>query len=39
MIEFVIDNIFAMIDGRVLKQRVGISMGKECVPLLADLFR
>ena len=31
MIEFVID-------GRVLKQRMGISMGKECVSILVDLF-
>jgi len=38
MIEFVIDNIFVMIDERVLKHTVGISMGKECVPLLSDLF-
>jgi len=38
MLEFVIDNIFAMFDGRVLQQTVGIHMGTHCPPLHADLF-
>ena len=38
MIAFVIDNIYAMIDELVFKQTVCISTGKECDPLLADLF-
>ena len=38
MLEFLIDNIFAMFSGRVLQQTVGIPMGTNCAPLLADLF-
>ena len=38
MLEFVIDNIFAMFDGRVLQQTVGIHIGTNCPPLLVDLF-
>jgi hypothetical protein len=30
MLEFVIDNIFAMFDGRVLQQTVGIHIGTNC---------
>jgi hypothetical protein len=39
MLEFVIDNIFVIFGGRVFQQTVGIPMGTNCVPLLADLFR
>ena len=38
MLEFLIDNIFAMFDGRVFQQIVAISMGTNCAPLLASLF-
>ena len=38
MLEFLIDNIFAMFGGRVFQQTVGISMSTSCAPLLADLF-
>jgi len=38
MLEFLIDNIFVMFDGRVLQQAVGILMGTNCAPLLAELF-
>jgi hypothetical protein len=38
MLEFLIDNIFAMCDGRVFQQTVGINMDTNCPPLLADLF-
>ena len=38
MLEFLIDNIFAMFGGHVFQQTVGISMGTNCAPLLADLF-
>jgi hypothetical protein len=38
MLEFLIDNIFAMLGGRVFQQTVGIHMGINCAPLLADLF-
>jgi hypothetical protein len=38
MLEFLIDNIFVMLGGRVFQQTVDISMGTNCAPLLADLF-
>ena len=38
MLEFFIDNIFAMFGGRVFQQTVGIHMGTNCAPLLTDLF-
>jgi hypothetical protein len=33
-----IDNIFVMFGGHVFQQTVGIPMGTNCAPLLADLF-
>jgi hypothetical protein len=38
MLEFLIDNIFVMFGGRVFQQTVGIPMGTNCAPLLANLF-
>ena len=38
ILEFLIDNLFVIFDGRVLQQTVGISMGANCAPLLACLF-
>ena len=38
MHEFLIDNIFVFFGGRVFQQTVGIPMGTNCAPLLADLF-
>ena len=38
MLEFLIDNIFVMFGGCVFQQTVGIPMGTNCAPLLADLF-
>ena len=38
MLDFLIDNIFLMFGGRVFQQTVGIPMGTNCAPLLADLF-
>jgi hypothetical protein len=38
MLEFLIDNIFAMFGGRVFQQTVGIPMDTNCASLLADLF-
>jgi hypothetical protein len=38
MFEDLIDNIFAMLGGRVFQQTVGIPMDTNCAPLLADLF-
>ena len=38
MIEFLIDNIFVQFGGRLFPQMIGIPMGTNCAPLLADLF-
>ena len=38
MLDFLIDNIFVTFGGRVFQQTVGIPMGTNCAPLLADLF-
>jgi hypothetical protein len=38
VLECLIDNIFVMFGGRVFRQTVGIPMGTNCAPLLADLF-
>ena len=38
MLEFLIDSIFFVFGGCVFQQTVGIPMGTNCAPLLADLF-
>ena len=38
MIEFLIDNIFVQFGGRLFLLVIGIPMGTNCAPLLADLF-
>ena len=38
MPKFLIDNIFVVFGGTVLQQTIGIPMGTNCAPLLADLF-
>jgi len=38
MLEFLIDNIFAIFGGRIFQQTVSIPMATNCAPLLADLF-
>ena len=38
MIEFLIDNILMQFGGRLFRQVIGIPMGTNCAPLLADLF-
>ena len=38
MLEFLIDNIFVVVGEQVFQQCVGIPMGTNCAPLLADLF-
>ena len=37
MIEFLIDNIFVQFGGCLFHQVIGIPMGTNCAPLLADL--
>ena len=38
MIEFSVDNIYVRFHGQLFRQTVGIPMGTNCAPLLADLF-
>ena len=38
MIEFSVDNIYVRFGGQLFRQMVGIPMGTNCAPLLADLF-
>ena len=38
MLEFLIDNIFVECGGQIFQQTIGIPMGTNCAPLLADLF-
>ena len=38
MIEFLLDNIYVRFSGQLFRQMVGIPMGTNCAPLLADLF-
>ena len=38
MLVFMIDSIHVMFGGLVLQQTVGIPMGSNCAPLLADLL-
>ena len=38
MIEFLIDNIFVQLGECLFGQIIGIPMGTNCAPLLADLF-
>ena len=38
MLEFLVDNIFVVFGGKVFQQIVGIPMGINCAPFLADIF-
>ena len=38
LVEYLIDNVFVSVGNRVYKQCVGIPMGTDCAPLLANLF-
>jgi hypothetical protein len=38
MLDFLIDNICVLFGGRLFQQTMGISMGMNCAPLIADLF-
>ena len=38
MLEFLVDNIFVVFGGKIFQQIVGIPMGTNCAPLLADIF-
>ena len=38
MLEFLVDNIFVVFGGKVFQQIIGIPIGTNCAPLLADIF-
>jgi hypothetical protein len=38
MFGFLVDNIYVVFGDKVFQQAVGIPMGTNCAPLLADLF-
>ena len=38
MLEYLVDNMFVEFGGRIFQQTIGIPMGTNCAPLLADLF-
>ena len=38
MLECLVDNIFVVFAGKVFQQIIGIPMGTNCAPLLADIF-
>ena len=38
VLEFLVDNIFVVFAGKVFQQIVGIPIGENCAPLLADIF-
>ena len=38
MTEFLVENIYVRFGGQLFRQMVGIFMGTNCAPLLADLF-
>ena len=38
LVEYLIDNIYINVGNRVFRQQVGIPMGTDCAPLLANLF-
>ena len=38
MLGFFVDNIYVIFGDQVFQQTVGIPMGTNCAPLLADLF-
>ena len=38
MTEFLVDNIYIRFGGQLFRQMVGLPMGTNCAPLLADLF-
>ena len=38
MIEFLVDNIYVRFGGQLFRQMIGIPVGTNCAPLLADLF-
>ena len=38
MLEFLIDNIYIKVGKEIFRQQIGIPMGTDCAPFLANLF-
>ena len=38
LLEFLIDNVYIQVGNKVFRQRIGVPMGTDCVPLLGNLF-
>ena len=38
MLEYLIDNIYIVVGNRVFQQHIGIPMGTDCAPLLANIY-
>ena len=38
MVDWLIDNTFVVVGDKVFQQKIGIPMGTDCAPFLADLF-
>ena len=38
MIEYLVDNIFVQAGNKIFRQGIGIPMGTDCAPLLANLY-
>ena len=38
VVDYMIDNIFVCVGNKVFKQSIGIPMGTDCAPLLANLY-
>ena len=38
LIEYLVENIFSRVGNRVYEQCVGIPMGTDCAPLIANLY-
>jgi hypothetical protein len=38
MLGFLVDGIYVVVGGKVFRRSIGVPMGADCAPLLADLF-
>ena len=38
LLEFLIESIFIVVGNKIFKQHIGIPMGTNCAPLLANLY-
>ena len=38
MINYLVDNIYVLVGNKIFRQRIGIPMGTDCAPLLANLY-